>query len=128
MMEKYWSAKEGLFLDAPNGKPVVVEPQLHWENNSDIIRHYFCYLQNARKKDGTYDFSKSNARELVWDLGNKVKLSKIRNMISNFSKDNGMKFKTLSSRAVETAVDKKQKSQDLYGVLTGVLDMESMKI
>lgn len=99
-----WNGKKGCYEDEVT-KEVARNPEPSYSSasNADIIHAYFtelsmAFIDGGASGKGGYDFSKHNARELVWKLGNHKKLGAIRNLISKFSKQTGNKFVTLRSR------------------------------
>ena len=66
--------------------------------NEDVVCAYIDYLRQALKTKsggGDVDWSTHNAKRLVWDLGNQRTLSSVRNIVSWFSKSEGIPLQTL---------------------------------
>lgn len=118
-----WDSKMGCWVDGSGNQARNPEPSYVQNNNGDIIHAYFTELASAHKAgDGedVYDFSKFNARTLVWKLGNHKKLGAIRNLISKFSKQTGNKFVTLSSRVSAAGKSEAQQiaeAEELFAAL-----------
>ena len=98
-----WVATPGIWKHtATNQRQPNMNPSIKFTggkpDKADVVCAYIDYLRQALKtksSGGDIDWSTHNAKRLVWDLGNIRTLSSVRNIVSWFSKSEGIPLQTL---------------------------------
>ena len=98
-----WEATPGIWKHtASNQRQPNMNPSITFAggkpDKADVVCAYIDYLRQALKTKsggGDVDWSTHNAKRLVWDLGNQRTLSSVRNIVSWFSKSEGIPLQTL---------------------------------
>lgn len=129
--DAYWDGASGQWLVKAGGE-AAKNSNIALKNTSDKtaaqfqIENYITYLKNGLKE--TPEFLTWNARQLVWDMGNLVKLSSIRNTISKFKKTKlgpNQKLKTLKATG-ESSASSTAMSDEQYQALWDKLGCDDL--